>query len=187
MTSRISKREEFDIIFDRILFRIKLFQLVLLEPVVHFSCALIHLVSLSIHWKKRKIRQNQRPSTNYFLNTYLSFFSFSSLAFFNSSFASRSLWIRPISSCSFCSCSFAFILADETDSLETERGTAAKATCLAAAGAAEVLILPKEARCKILSSFSFSWSGRIRFYKEEDSYRGSIQKFDWYGFCLLFL
>jgi len=46
-------------------------------------------------------------------------------------------------------------LADETDSLETERGTtAAKATCLAAAGAAEVLILPKEARRKIQSSFS---------------------------------
>ena len=186
MTSRISKREEFDIIFDRFLFRIKLFQLVLLEPVVHFSCALIHLVSLSIHWKKRKIRQNQRPSTNEFLNTYLSFFSFSSLAFFNSSFASRSLWIRPISSCSFCSCSFAFILADETDSLETERGTttAAKATCLAAAGAAEVLILPKEARRKIQSSFS--WSGRIRIYKEEGSHWGkslcSVHKLDLFRF-----
>ena len=166
---------------------VKLFQLVLLEPVVHFSCALIHPVSLLTHWKKTKSNSSKPKTKEKSFQTYLSFFSFSSLAFFNSSFASRSLWIRPINSCSFCSCSFAFILADETDSLETERGTAAKATCLAAAGAAEVLILPKEARCKILSSFSFSWSGRIGFYKEEDSYRGSIQKFDWYGFCLLFL
>ena len=156
-----------------------------------WTCCSLFLRTNSSRFSFNSLKENKvkfvKDQRKVISNTYLSFFSFSSLAFFNSSFASRSLWIRPINSCSFCSCSFAFILADETDSLETERGTAAKATCLAAAGAAEVLILPKEARCKILSSFSFSWSGRIGFYKEEDSYRGSIQKFDWYGFCLLFL
>ena len=113
-------------IFDDYFEVIKQFELVLLEPVVHFSCALIHLVSLSIHCKENLNELSE--DLTHRKKTYLSFFSFSSLAFFSSSLASRSLWIRPMSSCSFCSCSFAFILADETDSLETERGT--KATCL---------------------------------------------------------
>ena len=41
---------------------VKLFQLVLLEPVVHFSCALIHPVSLLTHWKKTK-SNSSKPKT----------------------------------------------------------------------------------------------------------------------------